>query len=194
MASTTTPAAAARGRAGHPALVGTLALVGSGAMLIAGLAAAYLSVRNANQSDFVPEDMKFNNYASLLTFFTLAIGSMGAEWALTAMRNGQRRYATMGWGLAAFMAVAGLNGIWFLGRQLGLGVADTPYAAIVYALFVAAGLVAALGVGTSLLALARTEGGQISAERPYLGRASAWVVHLGTLAWLTAYALVYLYK
>lgn len=202
MASTVAPATTtaagtavpARGRAGHPALVGTLALVGSGAMLVAGLAAAYLSVRNANRADFVPDEMKFNNYGGLVTLATVGIASMGAEWAMTAVRNGQRRYGTMGWGLAAVMGLAGMNGIWFIGRQLALGVADSPYATIVYGLFAVAGLAVALGVGASLLALARTEGGHISAERPYLGRASAWVVHLGTLAWLTAFALVYLYK
>lgn len=193
MASTMSPAAA-RGRAGHPALVGTLALVGSGAMLVAGLAAAYLSVRNANRADFVPEEMKFNNYTGLVIAATAGLGSMGAEWAMTAVRNGQRRYATMGWALAAVMGVAALNGIWFLGRDTELGAADSPYATIVYGLFAVAAILIGIAVGASLLALARTEGGQISAERPYLGRASAWVVHLGTVAWLSTFALVYLYK
>lgn len=198
MASTMTPAApvtpAVRGRAGHPALVGTLALVAAGAMLLAGLGGAYLSVRNANRADFVPEDMAFNNYTAFMILVTAGLASMGAEWAMASVKNAQRRYATMGWALAVAMGVAALNGVWFLGRGLQLAVADSPYATIVYALFTAAGLLIGLAILAAVVGGVRTLGGQISPERPYIGRAAAWVVHLATLGWLVTYALVYLYK
>jgi heme/copper-type cytochrome/quinol oxidase subunit 3 len=163
-------------------------------MLIGGLGAAYLSLRNANSGEFVPEEMTFNNYTGSVLAATVALGSMGAEWAMTAVRNRQRRYAVMGWALAIAMGVAALNGVWFLGRDLQLGLADSPYATIVYAMFAAAGVAIAFGVAAAVLGLARTAGGHVSAERPELGRASAWAVHFATFAWVITYATVYLYK
>ena len=181
-------------RAGSPALVGAMCFAGATAMFMAGLAGAYLSVRNSNRGSFLPPEMKFNNYAAVLAAMSMLIASIGAGWALHATRFTHRRWMSMGFALAAFMGIASLNLVWTIGAGLTFGVAEHPYAVVVYTLLGAAVVVLAISVGSSLLAVTRCLGGQITAEQPQLGRAAAWVVHIATITWIVVFALIYLYK
>lgn len=181
-------------RSGTPALTGTLAAVGAGAMAMTAVCAAYLSVRNATSSGFVPDAMPFNNYVAVNITLTLGLAAAAAGWAATASRTGNRRWGAAGFLLAGFLDLAGLNLIWFLGKGTGLAVADSPYAVLVYGLLGVVGIAVVAATASVVTGAARTLGGHVSEEHPQLARSAAWGQHLATAAWVAAFALIYLYK
>jgi heme/copper-type cytochrome/quinol oxidase subunit 3 len=110
------------------------------------------------------------------------------------MRLGNRRYASTGFGFAAFMGVAALNLIWFLGTDAKLPVDTGAYTVLFYALLATAVLVVVVGLVASLAGLARVLGGQATARQPQYALASAWGQHLALAAWLGIYATAYWLK
>ncbi len=195
--ATSTLTAPTSGRAGSPGLVGTVAACISGGMVFSALAAAFLSLRNKAGVDWVPEGVKFNNYVAVTIVFTLIMASAAAGWAVTSARIGQRRWASTGFGLAAVMAFAAVNMVWFLGKNLGpkgIAVADSPWAVTTYALFFASGVAIVIGLISSLVGLARVLGGHANGDEPQYGIAASWPLHLATASWVVTWALVYLRK
>lgn len=184
------------GRSGVPGFAGALALGTAAAMFMTAIGAAYFGVRN-NEEAFVPDTMPFwggPTYAGVVILITWILGSMACEWAQQAVSQSIRRWGLMAWGLGAFMALAAMNLQWFLADTLGFGPGATSYATLVYALFIASGAMGVMAFVAALVGLARTAGGQISADQPHLGRACAVLYHLGMLSWAGTLGLIYLYK
>ncbi len=184
------------GRTGVPGLAGAIALGVAGSMFMTAVGAAYFGIRNKEEA-FVPDKMDFwggPTYGAVMAMFTWIIGSLACEWAMQAVGQTVRRWSLMAWGLAAFMAVAALNLQWTLVDELGFGVADTTYSTLVYALFIASGVMTLAALVAALVGFARTTGGHITGENPHVGRACAVIYHLGLLSWLGTFGLIYLYK
>ena len=182
-------------RSGTPALVGTLCGVAGAAMFGAAITSSYLSVRNATgAAEFVPVEMPFNNYAAVMIAATLVLASIAAGWAVTSMRVNDRRYASIGFGFAAFMGVAALNMIWFLGVDAKLSVDTGAYTALFYAMLAAAVIMVFIGMVSSLIGLARVLGGQATARQPHYALASMWGQHAALAVWLAIYATLYWLK
>lgn len=181
-------------RAGNGSLFGVIAGVASGAMFLAALCGAYVAVRTGVGADFVPSTMKFNNYAAFIIALGGLIASLSVEWALVSLKVRQRRWVSAGYGLGAILCAAAMNLIWFIGSNLGMGVNENPYATLVYAVLAAALALFAAGLVACVVALFLTLGGHASADNPLPARAANWVVHLATLGWIAAYALIFLYK
>ena len=91
------------------------------------------------------------------------------------------------------LALALLNLLWYLGRQAGFGPGASPYAVAFFALIVAAGVVALIGVVGMLLVLGRTIGGQMVAARYEPVRVVAWYWHFVVVSWIAVYATVWLF-
>lgn len=194
MSNATANAPVLRGRAGSPALVGALCAYAGVAMFVTAACGTYLSVRNSAGGEFVAPKMLFNNYVAFMTLITFALASVAAGWAVTAMRVGQRRWTTSGFGLAVFLNLAAANLLWFLVKSLGLGAFGTTYEVILYALFIVAAVTTAIGFVASLSGLLRGLGGQATAAQPHYGVLAAWGQHLAGASWLAIYACIYLLK
>jgi heme/copper-type cytochrome/quinol oxidase subunit 3 len=182
-------------RSGTPALVGTLCALAAAAMFTTAVTSSYLSVRNATgASEFVPVAMPFNNYVAVMIAVTLSLASMAAGWAVTSMRLGNRRYASTGFGFAAFMGIAALNLIWFLGTDAKLSVDTGAYTVLFYAMLATAVIMVVVGLASSLTGLARVLGGQATARQPQYALASAWGQHLALASWFAIYTTAYWLK
>lgn len=200
MASTTAPTAASaastnHGRAGSAGLVGTVLALGSGAMLTTAVCAAYLSVRNRNaSSDFIPATMPFNNYVAVMITFSLVIASLAVGWAVVSTRVAQRRWGSTGFAFAAFLDLAALNLLWWLGKDSAQSVDSSPYAVLFYAMLAVAGALLVAGLIASIAGVARVLGGHASPRELHHAVASSWVQHLALAAWVAVYATIYWLK
>lgn len=192
--SATTATPVATGRAGTPALVGMVCALAAGAMLTTTVCSAYLSVRNRSGRDFVPAAMPFNNYVAVMITITMALASTAAGWAVVSMRTGNRRWASTGFGFAAFLGLAALNLLWFLGNDTKLSVDSSPYAVLFYGMLTVAGLALVFGLVSSVLGCLRVLGGQATADEPHYGLLSQWGQHLALASWIAIYATIYWLK
>jgi heme/copper-type cytochrome/quinol oxidase subunit 3 len=89
-----------------------------------------------------------------------------------------------------------LDLLWFLGRKVSFGPGDVkigPYAVMFFALIVAAGFVALLGVIALVLALGRTLGRQMTGTNNEMLRAVAWYWDFVVVAWLAVYATIWIF-
>ncbi len=182
---------AGRGRPVNLLSVTTLLAGVAELMLVGALVAAYLNVRALAQH-WPAEGAELDNYLGTTATITLALSMVTAEWAVYALRMGNRRQALSALTLTAGLGAAFINLLWYVGTQLHFGPADHSYAVLVYALLIAVGVVAAIGIGFLLVAVARTVGGQVSAGDPAVVRAAAWHWHVVTTAWLLVFLALYI--
>jgi hypothetical protein len=196
MAASSTPTAATvRRQTGNGAQLGAMLGVAAGVMFMATLAGAYISVRNwVGIPDFIPAELKFDNYAGFMTMVCGFSASLAAEWALASTRIKQRRWATAGYGLSAFFILAGMNAVWFIGQRSGLVASETPYAIAFYAVWAAVLGLFVVGFLAAAATLVRVLGGHSDGEDVLFGRAGNWLIHLSTAAAVTAFFLIYTYK
>lgn len=182
---------AGRGRPKHVASIAALVAGTAELMVVGALVAAYLNVR-ALAAVWPPKGVDLDNYLGTTLFLTTALSMITAEWAVYALRHGNRRQSLSALALTVGLGAAFINLLWYVGTQLHFGPADNSYAVVVYALLIAVGIIAAVGVGFLLVALTRTVGGQVTASEPELLRAAAWHWHIVTVAWMLAFLALYL--
>jgi heme/copper-type cytochrome/quinol oxidase subunit 3 len=200
MAAATVPAGSpaddsAGARAGSATLVGVWCFVVGGALFMATVAGSYVSVRNgAGGPAFVPSEMTFNNYGAVTGFFSALFASVAMEYAVVATRAGQKTWSSAAHGLAILTMAGAANLAWSIGRNLGLGVADSSYAAVTYGVIAAAvGLMLVAIIG-AVISLSRVLVGHATSANWLPVRGGALLVHLGMAAWACAWATIYLYK
>jgi cytochrome c oxidase subunit 3 len=178
----------------RPANLLTAATLIAGAaelMVIGGLVAAYLNVRGLADR-WPPKGVSLDNYLGTTLLITLGLTVITVEWAVYALRRGNRRQALSATALTAGLGLAFVNLLWYVGTQLGFGPADNSYAVLVYAQLIAVGVIAVIGLGFLLVALARSLGGQVSPGDPAVLRAAAWHWHVVSAAWLLVFTALYL--
>jgi heme/copper-type cytochrome/quinol oxidase subunit 3 len=128
------PAAAPTRR--NVVLVGTIFAIAAGAMLVAGLLAAYFGARASVHSAgnaWVPDGVDIPNVALAVTYVSLVMSSFTAQWAVSAMKIDDRRQAYVAVGLTVLLAAAFLNGLTFCWTQLHMVAGDGAFADHVYA-------------------------------------------------------------
>lgn len=180
-----------RGRPSNLLSLSTLLAGVAELMVIGGLVAAYLNVRGLALR-WPPKGVDLDNYLGTTLTITVALSAITAEWAVYALRRGNRRQSLSALALTLALGAAFLNLLWYIGTQLGFGPADGSYALLVYALLIAVGIIAALGVAFLLVALARTLGDQVTPGDPAVTRAAAWHWHVVSVAWLLVFMALYL--
>jgi heme/copper-type cytochrome/quinol oxidase subunit 3 len=179
----------------RPNLLGVAAMVAgvAGVMVFIGLAAAYFDVR-ALAGTWPPKKVALDNYLGTTLTITLLMSSVTAEWALQAMRIGNRRQAMAALALTPGFGLAFLNLLWYLVTKLGFGPGSHAYGAIVYA-FVAATVVNVLiGMGFLLVALLRTFGHQVGPGNQAVARAATAYWHFVVGGWFIAYVALYVFQ
>ena len=173
--------------------VGVLVAVVAGAMLFGGLIAAYLVLRSTT-GRWPPRGVRFDNYTATTLAVTLLMASITIEWAVSAVRNGQRGQALAGLGLTLGLGLAFLNAAWFLISKFNFRPAQHPYGTVAYALAVLGALNGLVGVGFVLLTGLRVVGHQVGEANRHLMRATALYWHFVTAAWAAVFYTLYVSK
>jgi cytochrome c oxidase subunit 3 len=179
-----------RSRPSHVLNLGTLLLGAAGAMVFAGLLAAYLELRGVAPT-WPPDKTSLDNYLGVMLLLTGVLSAVTVEWAPYSIKRGNPRQALWGLTLTLGLGLAFLNLLWYLGTQLGFGIADSGYATLVYAAIIATGLQVALGLGYLVVALARTAGHQVVPGDHQLVRAAAWYWQWVNASWLVVFTGLY---
>ncbi|HVM07130.1 MAG TPA: cytochrome c oxidase subunit 3 [Acidimicrobiales bacterium] len=171
-------------------------IVGAGGLMVmGGLVAAYLALKNGVRGvDWPPEDTSFDNYTATTLSLTVLMAMITIEWAAYAIRKDFRGQALFAFGLTAALAIAHLNGLGYLINGFEFGVADSAYAAVVHALTLVPFLIGAIAVGAVVLVGLRAVGHQLSLANYALMRAAANAWHIAAIAWVIAYYTVYITK
>lgn len=185
--------AGGRDRPTHVLNLGTLLLGGAGAMVFGALVAAYLQLRGV-ADQWPPKDVELDNYLGVTLLLTALLSAVTAEWAPYAIKRGNRRQAIWGLTLTLGFGLAFLNLLWYLGTQLGFGVADHAYATVVYAAVLATGAQVVIGLIYLLVALVRTGGHQVVAGDHELVRSAAWYWQWVAVSWLVVFTALYLFQ
>ena len=185
--------AAGRDRPVHVLNLGVLLLGGAAAMVFAGLLAAYMHLRGS-AAEWPPDGVDLDNYLGVTLLLTALMSSVTVEWAPYAIKRGNRRQTLWGLTLTLGLGLAFLNLLWYLGTQLGFGVADHSFGTVVYAAVIAMGVHAAVGLGFIVIALARAAGHQVVPGDHQLVRAAAWYWQWVNVSWLVIFTGLYVFQ
>jgi heme/copper-type cytochrome/quinol oxidase subunit 3 len=117
-------------------LTGTYLAIAAGTMLIGGLLAAYFATREAVVAGggtwgLVAGDLP--NGALAVSYGSLLLASFTAQWAVSAIKVGERRQTYVAIGVTMVLGVAFVNGLTFCYTQLKFVAGESAYANVVYA-------------------------------------------------------------
>lgn len=174
----------------HVLNLGTLLLGGAGAMVFAGIVAAYLQLRGV-AAEWPPKDVELDNYIGVTLFLTALLSTVTVEWAPYALKRGNQRQTLWALALSLGLGFAFLNMLWYLATQLGFGVGDHAYGTVVYAAILATGVQVVIGLGYLLVALVRTAGHQVVPGDHQLVRAAGWYWQWVNVCWLVVFMALY---
>jgi cytochrome c oxidase subunit III len=180
-----------RGRPTNGLSVATLLAGVAELMVVGALVAGYLNVRGLADR-WPPKGVSLDNYLGTTLTITMGLTIITAEWAVYALRRGNRRQSLGALTLTGGLGLAFVNLLWYLGTQLHFGPADHSYGALAYALLIVVGVIAVGGIGFLIVALTRTMGDQATASDPSLVRAAAWHWHVVSAAWLLVFTALFL--
>ena len=190
-ASTGSSTALARRRGTLP-----LATVAGGVatlMVFAGLIAAYLAMRT-NADPWPGEKATFDYYLGTTLLITELLAAVTVEWAHSAIRNGYRGHALVAYGITFGLAVAYLNGVYYLLGKIAYGAGEDAYGVITHAMYVLAFAVGLAAVLAVVLTFLKAAGHQLSALNSEISRATAIVWHTAALAWIAVYYPIFITK
>jgi heme/copper-type cytochrome/quinol oxidase subunit 3 len=171
-------------------LVGTMFAAGAATAAILGMVALYTQVRAQLVSQgetWLPEGTVLELTPGNMAFVTLLMSAVTVAWVVYALRNDDRTHAYFALALTLLFGVAFTVDTAYLWQQLGIGVADSTQAVLIYSItgahlaMVVAGLLYLLVMGFRAL------GGQLT------GRAAEGM-QAAVLFWFTAigvYAVVW---
>ncbi len=117
-------------------LVGTAFACVAGTMLVGGMLAVWLVIRDraiAAEGTWVPPDVAIPEVPSnimLISFLALVVF---AQWAVYAARRGERSSAALALGATGLVAIAVVNAQAFVYSQMELPIAETAYGPMFYA-------------------------------------------------------------
>jgi len=166
-------------------------------MLFMGMLAAWLNLRDAaggTTAAWVPKGVDISMQAPNMMLIIMLGASLMAQWAVYAMARDNRRDTAVAVALLVVFGVAVLNAQAFIYQQLGLGIGDSKYANLFYA--VTGTFLAALISGIVLAAVVvfRSLGGRYSSKRHEGISSLALYWPFLTVAFLAVWFVVYVGK
>jgi cytochrome c oxidase subunit 3 len=182
-----------RGSPARTLQLGVLVTAAAGSMGVVGLIAAYLVMR-ATTGTWPPRGVSFDNYTATMLAITMAMSSVTVEWTAYSIRRNLRAQALASLGLTLGLALAYLNGLWYLVDRFNFQPAQHPYATIAYVMGILSIVNALVGLGALLLTGFRLVGHQLSRANFDIVRATALYWHFVTLAWIAVYYVLYISK
>jgi len=209
MAATTTPAAigstssAAPGEAlgterrANLTMVGTFLAIAAGTMLVGALLGGWLAARDAALtagSPWLREGFELPNLALAVTYATLLMSSVTAQWAVYAASHDDRKNLYVALGVTIVLGLAFINGLSFVYDQLGLEAGLTDVATFTYAVTVTHLLLVVAAMILFVVMGFRALTGQVSARRRELVAAAASFWHFTVLAGAAVYLVVFFFE
>ena len=161
-----------------------VALACAGAtMFFAALLAAYVHLRGAARgANWPPEGVEFDIYLGNLLVITMLLGSLSAQWGVSAVKRGEIRQGAAAFGVALGFGLAFLNLLSYTIAQAEFFPGSHAYGAVTAAMALTLGLVVGVAVGFVTFTLLRVSGGHVGPDNPDQARATAWLYHYATLA------------
>jgi cytochrome c oxidase subunit III len=172
-----------------------LMVVTGGLGIFAALIGAYAAVADT-AAQWPPKGVNIDDYVGSMLTLTILMSAMTVEWACYAIKRDDPAQASWGLLLTAGFGMAFLDLLWFVGRKAGFGPGSTkigPFAVVFFALIVAAGFVALLGIVAVGLVLSRTLGRQMTSASHEMLRAVAWYWDFVVVAWIAVFATIWLF-
>jgi heme/copper-type cytochrome/quinol oxidase subunit 3 len=173
-------------------MVGTFLAIAAGVMFFGGLLGSYDAARKAADI-WPPEEVSLPNVALLVTYATLLMSSVTAQWAVEAARMGDRRQLYLAVGTTLLLGLAFINGLSFCWSQMGIAAGADPYSTTVWAVS-GSHAIAVIGalVYFSVMGF-RALGGQLSPRNPEFVRCAAAFWHFtaaaGAVIWFVLWFL-----
>jgi heme/copper-type cytochrome/quinol oxidase subunit 3 len=171
-------------------LVGTIFAAAAASAAIIGMIALYTQMRAdtiAGGDTWLPQEAVVPLTPGNMGMVTLLMSAVTAAWAVYALRNDDRSHALFALGLTELLGVAFIVNTAYLWQGMGLGIADSAQAELIYT--ITGAHVAMTGAGMLFLLVMGFQalGGQLT------GRAAEGL-HAATLFWfvtIAVYAVVW---
>jgi cytochrome c oxidase subunit III len=191
-----TPAVPGASDRPRPLVVATFLVIAAGVMLFAGLLGSYGAARSAAMASgepWLPESVLLPNVPLAVTYLSLAMSSVTAQWAVAAIVVGARTQMYVAIGLTLVLGAAFINGLTFVWQRLGLAAGDEPFATWMYALTVTHLVVVVAAMVLFVVLGFRALGGQFSPkDRQFVDCAAAFwhfAVGAGAAIWIAVWFL-----
>ena len=178
----------------RPLVVATFLVIAAGVMLFAGLLGSYGAARSAavaRGETWLPETVLLPNVPLAVTYLTLVMSSVTAQWSVAAIVAGARTHMYLAVGLTLVLGAAFINGLTFAWQRVGLGAGDGDFATWVYALTVTHLVVLVAAMVLFVVLGFRALGGQFSRDdRQFVDCAAAFwhfTVLAGAAIWIAVW-------
>jgi cytochrome c oxidase subunit 3 len=169
-------------------------LGGAGVLMgVGALMAAWINVGHFTKP-WPPKGVSPSNYNGTMLVLTMLMSSATVEWGVWAARRRQRNQAVAGLALTVGLGLAFLNLLWFAGRGIGFGPAESPYAVIFFAMLGTVGVAVAVGIAVVIATGARVLGQQVEGDDVEVARAAGYFWQFLVLAWIVVYATIWLFS
>lgn len=173
-------------------LVGTALVSGAAIMLVGGMLAVWLLMRQRAieaGEQWLPDSVTIPEVASntmLITFLGLCVF---AQWAVQAVARRDRAHTALALGLTAVLAIAIVNAQAYVWNQVDLPIADDAYAGMFYAVTGTMLALTILGLVFTAVTAFRVLGGRIEDRELVAAHALAWYVLTAVYCavWLVVY-------
>jgi heme/copper-type cytochrome/quinol oxidase subunit 3 len=178
----------------RPLVVATFLVIAAGVMLFAGLLGSYGAARSAAMAAdelWLPESVLLPNVSLAVTYLTLAMSSVTAQWSVAAIVSGARTQMYLAIGLTLVLGAAFVNGLTFVWQRLGLPAGDGDFSTWMYALTVTHLVVLVAAMVLFVVLGFRALGGQFSRDdRQFVDCAAAFwhfTVAAGAAIWIAVW-------
>ena len=142
--------------------------------------------------DWLPANVSIPEVAANVMIITLIVGCVMAQWASYSSRRNDRGHAAIALGMTAFMGLAALNAQFYIFREIGIGVGESAYGALFYALNGVVTLLIAIGVVYSAAVWFRVIGGRVADRDVASAHSLYWYILTG--AYVAVWFVVYVQK
>ncbi|HUF32941.1 MAG TPA: cytochrome c oxidase subunit 3 [Acidimicrobiales bacterium] len=164
-------------------VVGALFAVAAGIMLLAGVLASYFAAREATTGageEWLGADLP--NVPLVVAYGTLLMSMVTAQWAVAAVKIGERRQLYLAVGITILLGLAFVNALSFSWDVLGLAAGESAVANAMYLVTVTHLLMVVAAVAVFVVMGFRALGGQLSPRNSEFVAAAAIVWHFVALA------------
>jgi heme/copper-type cytochrome/quinol oxidase subunit 3 len=175
--------------------IGVLVVVTGGLALFVALVSTYVSLGHVTKA-WPPNGFHLDVYRGNMLAITAAMSAVTVEWAWYSVKHGDPAQGTWGLLLTAGFGCAFLLLLWQVAAKVGFGPGDAKmgaFAVVFFAMVVASGAAAALGIVAVLMVLPRVLGRQMTASNNEVLRAVAWYWDFVVVAWMLVYAALWLF-
>ena len=124
--------------------------------------------------DWLPENIKIPEVATNTMMLTIVITCIMVQWAVYASRRADSKHTTLALGVALLTQIAMINAQIAVYLQMDIGVRDSSYTTMFYAITATMTLLIVIGLGFTLVAMFRSIAGRLSDHDLIVAHAVYW--------------------